>query len=266
MTRAARPTRRGAGDDQQAGIPARVSWRDGRDVPCSRGPDDPCQRIADDRKWAGRLCRHFLGGRLVPAGGDDRRTAVRAPRRSLRPQTHAARRAGHIFGRLARLRAGAEAAAADRGAGRAGAGRRRPDDAGAGFDRRTRIAARARQVFRLLRHRFRAGEHVGPGARRVPYRARELARDFRHQHPARHRRRSARVAHPRRAAGARGPLPARHRRCVAVFARDAVRCFLRFRREVTVLRGLHGRCSCWWPSPLRVSRCCCDGSVAPPIR
>ena len=60
------------------------------------------------------------------------------------------------------LRAGARHGSAHPGAGTAGAGRRRPDDAGAGDHRRRRVAARARPLCRLFLDRV--GRVIGARA------------------------------------------------------------------------------------------------------
>src|SRR5204862_185171 len=73
---------------------------------------------------------------------------------------------------------------------------RRPHDAGAGADRRTCVATRARTVRRLFRDGVRAGQHDGTGARRLSHRTLELARRVPHQCAARAVGRGLVVARP----------------------------------------------------------------------
>ena len=137
-----------------------------------------------------------MGGACLPAGHHHADRQRGQARRHLRPPArHAGRHRGLHRG-VAALRAGADAAAADRGAG--GAGRRRRRDDGA--DHRPRALGRCpgkdRQRHGPARHHVGGGHGARALARRAAACRNRLAGDLPRQRAARHRRLLAGAENP----------------------------------------------------------------------
>ena len=197
-----------------------------------------------------------MGRHRLPAGGDDCGAAVRPSRRPFRAAADVAWRAGYFHRSIAGLRSGADIAAADRGARRPGPRRRRLDDPRASADRRACVAARARPLLGLFRHRVRACEHLWAGAWGLSHRAPELARGVCGQSSTGAGRRHPGVAH---SAGGHHParsLSPRHYRRLAVHdvrARAAVRAVVG-RKQVRLAIVADGRASGRRADRLRAAR------------
>ena len=216
-------------------FPQRVSAAVRRRVPADvhggGGPDAARHRDAGDRREPRRLARHVVDCGRLSARRGDHRAGVWAPRRSARTAECAALGARRLCARLGRVRGGAVAAAARRGARAAGPGRRRADGAVASADRRARAAARAAALPGILRHRLHRRQHRRAGARRHRRVAYQLAVAVRRQSAARRVRGVAPLA-----------IAARPRACRrAARSRSARPCALRNRRGERALLVHLGR-------------------------
>ncbi len=155
------------------------------DVSGRARPDHRGDRAADHRPAFQQSRRPRLGGHRLSAHRDRGDAALRQAVRHPRPARLDAGRHRHFRRRLADLRDGAQhdrAGARPRGAG---AGRRRPDGAGADHHRRHRLPTRARPLPGLYRRGVCDLFGRRAGARRLPDRASRLVADLLDQPAAR---------------------------------------------------------------------------------
>ena len=151
-------------------------------------PDDPRHRAPDDRPRSRAAHRRVVGDLGLRGHGGGQYAAVGQARRPPRPQAAARDLTRVVPRRLGGLRSGSGHDDVDRLARRPGCRRRRPDDAGDGGRRRSRLSSGAGSLPGLYRGRVRARDGRRAADRRPARAARELAMGVLRQPPARRRR------------------------------------------------------------------------------
>ena len=143
--------------------------------------DDRLDGAADDRRRSRRRLASLVGRHGVLARLDDRDTAVREARRSVRAEGDPAGGDRSLPDRLGAVRTRAEHAVADRLPRVAGSRRRGADGDDDGGDRRHRRASRPGPLSGLLRRRLRRLDGDRAADRRLLRRSPLLALDLLHQ-------------------------------------------------------------------------------------